>query len=68
MRSVKIDTEYIKLDQLLKYEGLAGNGAEAKAFILKGMVKVNNEVELRRGRKLYKGDVVEYKGKEYTVA
>jgi ribosome-associated protein len=67
MDIIKIDTEFIKLDQLLKFEGLVENGGEAKAIILKGMVKVNNEVEMRRGRKLYKGYIVEYKGKEYTV-
>ena len=64
---IKINTEFIKLDQLLKYEGLADSGVHAKEIITGGRVKVNGEVEARRGRKIYRGYVVEYKGKEYTV-
>lgn len=59
MREVKIDTEFIKLDQFLKYEGLVGTGGEAKNVISEGMIKVNGNVELARGKKLHKGDIVE---------
>jgi ribosome-associated protein len=59
MKEVKIDTEFIKLDQFLKFEGIVGTGGEAKNVINDGLVKVNGKVELARGKKLHKGDVVE---------
>lgn len=59
MREVKIDTEFIKLDQFLKFESIVGSGGEAKNIIKDGMVKVNGSVELARGKKLHKGDTVE---------
>lgn len=51
--------DHITLDALLKATGLAGSGGEAKALIAEGAVRVNGEAELRRGRKLRVGDVVE---------
>lgn len=51
--------DHITLDALLKATGLAGSGGEAKALIAEGAVRVNGEAELRRGRKLRAGDVVE---------
>lgn len=59
--------EYIKLDQFLKLAQIVITGGEAKAIILEGMVKVNGEVELRRGRKLRDGDRVEVEGEELVV-
>ena len=59
MREVKIETEFIKLDQFLKFEGIVGTGGEAKNIIMDGLVKVNGNVETARGKKLHKGDVVE---------
>lgn len=59
MKEVKINTEFIKLDQFLKFEGIVGTGGEAKNIINDGLVKVNGKVELARGKKLHKGDVVE---------
>ncbi len=56
---IEINTEFIKLDQLLKWANLVSSGAEAKDLILTGNVKVNDEVELRRGRKIYKDYTVE---------
>lgn len=50
--------EYITLDALLKATGLAGSGGEAKVLIAEGAVRVNGEVDTRRGRKLRAGDVV----------
>lgn len=58
MNEIAIDDEFIKLGQLLKLAGLVDSGSTAKMLILDGQVKVNNEVDLRRGRKVYKGDVV----------
>lgn len=64
---ITIRDEYIKLDQLLKFSNLAESGGQAKEFILNGMVKVNGLVEIRRGRKVYKKDVVEFNGEKITV-
>lgn len=58
MKNISINTEYIKLDQLIKFAGLSFNGAEAKEIVKDGLVEVNGEPELRRGRKLYKGDKI----------
>ena len=59
MTEIKITTPYIKLDQLIKFAGISFDGAEAKEMIVNGLVKVNGETELRRGKKLYKGDTVQ---------
>ena len=56
---IKIDTEFIKLDSLLKLAGIAQTGGQAKIFIQDGEVKYNGEVCLMRGKKVYKGDKVE---------
>ena len=60
--------EYIKLDQFLKLAQIVMTGGEAKTLIQEGLVKVNGEVELRRGRKLRHGDRVEVEGEELVVA
>ncbi|HOQ36797.1 MAG TPA: RNA-binding S4 domain-containing protein [Acetivibrio sp.] len=67
MISVKIETEFIKLDQFLKWVGLVLTGADAKILISNGLIRVNGEVELRRGRKLRSGDIVELDNKEYQI-
>ena len=59
--------DFIKLGQLLKAASLVENGADAKFEIQEGKVKVNGEVETQRGKKLYKGDKVFYKGIEVTI-
>ena len=55
---VKITTEFIKLDQLIKYAGIAYSGAEAKDMVVSGCVSVNGEVCTMRGKKIRAGDVV----------
>ena len=65
---IKIRDEFIKLGQALKLAGLCDTGVDAKFAVTDGKVKVNGEVDLRRGRKLYPGDTVEYNGKYFTVA
>jgi len=67
MEKVRISTEYIKLEQLLKYCGLADTGSEAKYIIAEGRVKVNDNIELQRGKKLRPGDIMEFDGKKYLV-
>lgn len=67
MTAVEISDEFIKLGQLLKLANLVSSGVEAKIVIQDGMVKVNGEVETRRGKKIYPQDVVEFQGQEVTV-
>ena len=62
-----ITTEYIKLDQLLKYTGLAENGADAKAMVQEGIVMVNGEECLMRGKKIRTGDSVTVEFEDETV-
>ncbi|MEA5515589.1 RNA-binding S4 domain-containing protein [Nodularia sp. UHCC 0506] len=57
----------IKLDQFLKFMGVASTGGQAKLIIIDGGVKVNGEVETRRGRKLVLGDKVTVEGKTFEV-
>ena len=56
--SISIGIKTMKLDQFLKWKNLVSSGGEAKIFIKSGSVKVNGEIETRRGRKLNKGDKV----------
>lgn len=67
MEEIKIRDEYIKLCQALKLAGLVDSGVEAKEVITEGLVKVNGEVDERRGRKLYSGDVVDFNGNSFKV-
>ena len=64
---IEINTEFIKIDSALKYSGVAENGAHAKEMILSGEVEVNGEIELRRGKKLYKGDKFKIFDEEYEI-
>ena len=57
-QTVKISTEFIKLDQLLKFSGIAESGADAKDMILDEIVSVNGEVCTMRGKKIRPGDQV----------
>ena len=63
MEEIKIRDEFIKLGQLLKLADMV----QAKYVITDGLVKVNGEVDDRRGRKVYEGDIVSYDGKEIKV-
>ena len=56
---IKISTEFIKLDQLLKFSGIVGNGSDAKILILEEEVCVNGEIATQRGKKIRPGDIVE---------
>lgn len=64
---ITIQDDFIKLGQALKLAGLAGSGLDAKIVIQDGQVKVNGEVENRRGKKLYRGDTFEFEGETVTV-
>ena len=67
MNNITLKAEYIKLGQALKAANLVSSGAESKIHIINGLVKVNNETETRRGRKLYDGDVISYDGNEIRI-
>ena len=64
---LEIRDEYIKLGQAMKLAGLVSSGIEAKVIIQDGQVKVNGEVDTRRGKKLYSGDYFEFNGETVTV-
>ena len=67
MKHITIRSETIRLSQLLKLAGAVDTGAEAKFCIQGGGVRVNGEIDTRRGRKLKNGDQVEYAGVKYEV-
>lgn len=67
MEAIQISDEFIKLGQAMKLAGMVDSGVDAKFLIQDGQVKVNGEVDTRRGRKLYPQDVFEYQGQEVTV-
>ncbi len=64
---IKIKTEYIKLDSLLKFAGIAESGSFAKTLVLEKKVKVNGEKCEARGRKIRNGDIVSYKNIDLKV-
>ena len=67
MEKIKIDEEYIRLDNLMKFAGMCNSGGRAKYLIQGGEVKLNGEVCTMRGKKLRPGDKVEYNGKTVEV-
>ena len=67
MEIIKLREEFIKLGQALKASGIVESGVEAKEVILDGFVKVNGEVDTRRGKKLYDGDIVFFDGTEIKI-
>lgn len=67
MEEILITTPFIKLDQLVKFAGLAETGAKAKILIDLGEFNVNGELCIKRGKKIKPGDVIEFKNKKYKV-
>jgi ribosome-associated protein len=67
VEKVKITTEYIKLEQLMKFAGLVGSGSDAKILIGDGTVKVNGSIDIQRGKKLRSGDMIEFEGKKIII-
>ena len=65
MEIIKLRDDFIKLGQAIKAANLVGSGVEAKFVIQDGLVKVNGQVEMQRGKKLVEGDIVEIEG--YTI-
>ena len=67
MQEIKLRDEFIKLGQALKAAGLVGSGVDAKLVIQDGLVKVNGETEVQRGKKLYDGDTVTFEGETIRI-
>ena len=65
--NIREDEEFIKLGQALKKASVVGSGVEAKIVIQDGLVELNGEVEVQRGKKLYDGDVVSYNGETIKI-
>lgn len=68
MEVITIRDEFIKLGQAMKLAGMVDSGVEAKIVIQDGLVAVNGVIDDRRGRKLYSGDIVTYKGESFQIA
>ena len=66
--SVVIGTEFIKLQDAMKFANVVYSGGEAKTLIQEGQVKVNGEVCTMRGKKLYPGDKFEFMGETYLIS
>lgn len=67
MEIIHLREDYIKLGQALKAAGLVETGAEAKVVVKDGLVRVNGQIEVQRGKKLVAGDMVEYQGKTVKI-
>lgn len=65
--AIRDEDEFIKLGQALKKAGLVGSGVDAKMVIQDGLVTLNGEVEMQRGKKLYDGDIVSYNGETVKI-
>lgn len=66
--TIKINSDFIKLDSFLKFANVFSSGGESKSFIQEGQVLVNGEVCLMRGKKLYSGDEVTVFEKTFVVS
>ena len=67
MENIYLRDDFIKLGQALKLSGLVSSGVEAKEVIQEGLVKVNGEIDTRRGKKLVAGDIFEFEGNKVQV-
>ena len=67
MNKIKINTEIIKLDAFLKWAAIVSSGSEAKIYIQDGLVKVNTEICLQRGKKLKVGDIVSFEDSDFEI-
>ena len=60
MKDVEITEEPVELCRILKFENMVASGGEAKHVIAEGLVKVNGEVETRKRKKIFSGDIIEF--------
>lgn len=67
-RTVEINVEPVELCKILKFENMVQSGGEAKFVISEGLVRLNGEVETRKRKKIFAGDIIEYKGEKLKIA
>lgn len=67
MPTIELREQPVELYKLLKFEGLAASGGEAKAMIADGLVQVNGDTETRKRKKIVAGDIVEFDSESYTI-
>jgi len=67
MKEVEIEQAFVELYKVLKFEGVASSGGQAKAMINDGLVQVNGEVETRKRRKLIVGDIIEFQSDTFKI-
>lgn len=67
MEIIEINTESIDLDQFLKWANAASSGGEAKYLIKNGEVSLNGRIETRRGKKVYRNDIVTIGNRQFKV-
>lgn len=67
MREVEITNEPVELYKILKFEGMASSGGEAKLVIEQGQVLVNGAVETRKRKKIVSGDVIEFNNEKIQI-
>lgn len=67
MRNIKLKSEPTELFLILKFEGLASSGGEAKYLVAEGRVLVNGVIETRKRKKIVSGDVIEFDGQQFLV-
>lgn len=67
MEIIHLKDDFIKLGQALKLSGLVESGVDAKFAVQDGQVKVNGQIEMQRGKKLYDGDLIEYNGEQVKI-
>ncbi len=67
IKNVEIDKEPVELYKILKFENLVASGGEAKFVISQGLVRVNDEKETRKRKKLFTGDVIEYNNERFRI-
>ncbi|MDD5773337.1 MAG: RNA-binding S4 domain-containing protein [bacterium] len=67
-RIVEINVEPVELCKILKFENMVQSGGEAKFVISEGLVRLNGEVETRKRKKIFAGDIIEYKGEKLKIA
>lgn len=67
MKDIKIQTEYITLGQLIKFLSLVNSGGEVKFFLMENQIVLNNEIENRRGKKIYPDDIVKINNITYRI-
>jgi ribosome-associated protein len=67
MKEILINSVSVELYKILKFEGIAASGGEAKALIAEGQVLLNGQVEIRKRKKIFAGDVIEFGGEKFSI-